>query len=216
MPKRTLSKVETVVYNGITFRRYPESKRASDRNYFKPNSVHVRKGVEHLHREIWKAERGAIPDGYHVHHKDQDTANNSIDNLECIPQIEHIRIHNELMSDEHKDMLRARMDVIRPLTKEWHASPEGIEWHKQHAIDAGFGKFDPVEKSCDQCGKTYDAATTRTRFCSNNCKSAYRRTSGVDNETRQCARCGKDFTCNKYSPVTCCSGSCGAHWRQRR
>lgn len=46
-----------------------------------------------LHRAIWEAEQGPIPDGWQVHHRDEDVGNNSLANLECIPAGEHRRIH---------------------------------------------------------------------------------------------------------------------------
>ena len=37
-----------------------------------------------LTRAIWKAHNGHIPPGAVIHHKDKDTANNDINNLELI------------------------------------------------------------------------------------------------------------------------------------
>lgn len=48
------------------------------------------------------------------------------------------------------------------------------------------------------------------KFCSNNCKSAYRRKSGVDNEERICKICGEIFITNKYSKAKVCSKKCSA------
>jgi len=47
-----------------------------------------------LHRWIWKQHTGDWPRrGYHIHHKDGDKYNNSIDNLEEISGEEHYEIH---------------------------------------------------------------------------------------------------------------------------
>jgi predicted Zn-ribbon and HTH transcriptional regulator len=200
---------ESVVFNGITYRRYPESKRRSDALYFTPNGTHRAKGVGRLHEEIWKAANGPIPDGYHVHHVDHDALNNSLDNLACIPKREHIDHHAE----ERKTAGRyqtpewlAHLDSARAKASEWHGSPEGIEWHRENGRQAWVGR-EPVLAVCDQCGKTFDSLMPG-RFCSNKCKSAWRRDSGVDDVERQCVRCGQVFTVNKYSKKSHCSRSC--------
>lgn len=46
-----------------------------------------------LHRYIWEKERGKIPDGYEIHHKDKNRLNYSIDNLELINIEDHHRKH---------------------------------------------------------------------------------------------------------------------------
>ena len=44
-----------------------------------------------MHRYIWEAEIGKIPDGWDIHHIDNNRANNIINNLECLPKAEHTR-----------------------------------------------------------------------------------------------------------------------------
>lgn len=44
-----------------------------------------------LHRYVYEKEKGAIPDGYDIHHLDEDKTNNCINNLECLPKSEHTR-----------------------------------------------------------------------------------------------------------------------------
>ena len=46
-----------------------------------------------LHRVIWECVNGEIPEGYEVHHIDENKLNNSIKNLELIEKGEHIRNH---------------------------------------------------------------------------------------------------------------------------
>ena len=40
-----MAKVEEMEYKGIIFRRYPESKRFADRNYYKPNGYHIKRCI---------------------------------------------------------------------------------------------------------------------------------------------------------------------------
>ena len=67
---------------------------------------------------------------------------------------------------------------------------------------------------CVVCGKEFEAINNgQNRFCSNKCKSKWRRDSGVDNETRICKHCGKEFVANKYSKTKFCSRKCSSSKR---
>jgi hypothetical protein len=52
-------------------------------------------GVEcYVHRLVWTLTNGPIPEGYHIHHKDENKRNNHWDNLEALPEDEHHRLHS--------------------------------------------------------------------------------------------------------------------------
>jgi uncharacterized protein YbdZ (MbtH family) len=44
-----------------------------------------------MHRYIWEAEIGKIPDGWDIHHKNEKKFDNEVSNLECLPKAEHTR-----------------------------------------------------------------------------------------------------------------------------
>ena len=46
-----------------------------------------------IHRACWEAYHGPIPSGYIVHHINGDRFNNVIENLACMSQSEHTRLH---------------------------------------------------------------------------------------------------------------------------
>lgn len=48
---------------------------------------------EYLHREVWRVEKGPIPEGYEVHHRDEDKANNAPGNLQLLTGSEHGSLH---------------------------------------------------------------------------------------------------------------------------
>lgn len=48
------------------------------------------------YRKLWEiANSAVIPGGYHIHHKDGNRDNNSIENLICVSAEEHWRTHYE-------------------------------------------------------------------------------------------------------------------------
>lgn len=211
--------VDEIVFQGIKFRRYPDSDRRDLRMYYKPGITDRRDGVKDLHVEIWMAAHGDVPEGHHIHHIDEDSTNNDLENLECIPGPEHLSGHNKgaarLTSEKHL----AHLAEIRPLTKKWHGSKEGRKWHVEHAKE-GWKDRQPELRVCAQCGEgfyTHDVGRP-TRFCSNACKSAWRRDSGIDDEVRICVVCASVFEVNRYIKKDTCSRSCTAklRWKNRK
>src|SRR6266567_5033113 len=173
MPKFTTKKVESVIYKGITFRRYPESPNWSDRNYYRPGSTDILQGIGALHQEIWKDTHGPIPEGCHIHHRDEDPSNNALDNLECLTPEEHSRYHAAMLSEEQREWKRAHIEEIRPLASAWHKSDEGRAWHKI----IGAMAYDNAEYrtyTCEHCSGEFQSRDFRpehVRFCSTNCKA---------------------------------------------
>ena len=45
------------------------------------------------HRIVWEDANGPIPEGYIVHHKNENKTDNRIENLECISRKEHSHLH---------------------------------------------------------------------------------------------------------------------------
>lgn len=203
---------EAVIFNGITFRRYPESTRASDRNYFRPHAGHIRKGVGYLHQEVWKAEHGAIPAGYEIHHGDHNPLNNAIDNLGLLPISAHKSYHGKLNGDK----ARERIPQLVAKAAAWHRSEAAKPLHSRLG-HLTWEKREAEERTCEQCGKAYGNITHRDgdRFCSNACKSAWRRQAKLDDEPRPCAICGTTFTVHRYSPRQACGAACKLVLRRR-
>lgn len=200
--------VKTITYRGIKFRRY------DGRLYYTPGIGHREQGIEDLHREVWKHERGPIPDGWHVHHLNGHD-DNRVESLECLPADEHAERHRDDASARGREPEHlAHLDRIRPAAAEWHGSPEGIEWHTEHGKRT-WDDRQPVDAVCERCGATYQSRLPK-RFCSNKCKAADRRDSGVDDVQRTCAHCGAEFTVNRYSATKTCNRKCAARHRRAR
>lgn len=157
-----------------------------------------------LHRVVYEEHYGPIPKGWHVHHRDGDKSNNKPENLEALPASEHIRKYHA------ENIERAREAAMA-----WHASPEGLEWHSKHAKAQIADRVYRVR--CQYCGDEFEKSGTirKPKFCSNKCKSASRRRSGLDSESRKCAKCGADFVANKYARTKHCSRSCAGRKADR-
>lgn len=172
--------------------------------------THYGKTTKLLHRVVWESYNGKIPKGFHIHHKDGNKDNNDISNLEMISAREHLSNHGKKNFNSKKDFFLSHLNKIQELAKDWHSSDEGREWHSAHA-KAVFESMPYVKKNCLVCGKEYEVkkvVQNRSKFCSNNCKSKFRRDSGIDNIKVVCPVCGKTFSKNKYSKQITCSKEC--------
>lgn len=167
-----------------------------------------------LHIYVWEYHNGCtVPKGYEIHHKDLDKDNNDISNLICIPSKEHKKIHSEILTDIQREARRQNLNQnARPKAIEWHKSEAGKEWHREQYKET-LGKYEKVKikKICEECGGEYEVNNSHantSRFCSNKCKSRWRRQSGLDDVERVCEHCGKVFKTNKYKPTKYCSSLC--------
>ena len=217
MPRKQAETTDSIVFNGVKFRRYPMSSRLSDRMYFRADGRLRREGISYLHHAVWEFYHGEIPDGYQVHHKDGNTLNNDIKNLVLLPAAEHLSYHaRERYKDPKQRAKNAEhLKAMREQAKAWHASEEGRFWHSEHAKQCAQKQRErpKIKKRCMVCGEVYEispAMAYKSKFCSKKCYAKYRRDSGVDDETRRCIVCGKLYRCNKYSKIRTCGRTCAA------
>ena len=159
---------------------------------------------ENHHRNISK--------GFHIHHIDGNKSNNEISNLQALSVKDHFSKHD---SEERRKKNLKHIEEIRPLTKEWHCSEEGIEWHRQHGLKT-WEQRQPFEIECKHCLKKSKTKMFHQNFCSNSCKSAWRRAQHLDDEERICPICEIKFIVNKYAKTKTCSYQCGCILRRQK
>ena len=185
-------------FDGLSFRK---DKRTG---YFLNAKTHKR-----LHVYVWEYYNGVeVPKGYHIHHKDSDKNNNEIENLILLSASEHESLHGNSWSEERKEQARKNLaDNVRPKASEWHGSEDGKKWHSEHAKEV-WANMKPNKYVCSNCGKEFETinvySKNQNHFCTNACKSAYRRKMGFDNVTKICERCGGEYIANKYQKTKRC------------
>lgn len=184
--------------------------------YYKCGNYFQNKG-RRLHRIVWEYHNQLnVAPGHHVHHKDGNRSNNRIDNLKLMPISRHLSLHMNTAEAKARNVIA--IDRAREYACIWHGSESGKAFHSKLAKETWL-KREPVEYVCAHCGETFRTTNryneNSNRFCSNKCKSAWRRKAGYDNVQRKCAYCGDDFTVNKYSKQIYCSGKCArsARWK---
>lgn len=184
-------------FNGKKFAKYNGCK------YWQDTST-----TERMHRYVWEYYYGAIPKGFDVHHKDHNVDNNDIFNLELLSRHDHQVLHGEEQTEETKAKKRANVDKIRDLTKAWHASEVGHEWHKEHYESMKEKLYIKKTYQCLVCGKEFQSSKVGSKFCCNAHKSKYRRMLGLDLIVKTCPVCGNEFKTNKFKPATTCGRVC--------
>jgi len=133
------------------------------------NSKYYANGKNRMHRVVWEYYNGPVPKGHVIHHKDENKFNNDISNLECMPKGKHSSMHGKegwLLTPEGKK----HNERIRELTKEWHKTEKGVNWHREHAKKTIALKV--FSNTCEQCGRayTYKSSIPKGKFCHLNCK----------------------------------------------
>ena len=198
-------------FNGEAFTRDDKT------GYYLSAQNHLYAG-RRLHRVVWEYHNCKIPKGYHVHHIDHDKNNNDISNLQLLTAKEHISVHQSELSDAERSWYRKNFaEKARPKAEEWHRSEAGRNWHKQHYQQSKEKLQVQREFVCEMCGSKFVAINNgQNRFCSNACKSAFRRKNGQNKEKRFCVICGSAFFTDKYKRTVTCSPKCATVLKIRK
>lgn len=152
------TEVEVVTYFGKEWRRYPKSKNRTHRVYFQRHE-HWKEPPVFLHRAIYEYNFGPIPNGYHIHHKDDNPLNNDPSNLEALSARDHNRITQEEYKNNAEWVARQKERLSSP---EWRAK-------NSHAQKNRIKK----ELTCVLCGEKFLSRAYSSRFCSECRKMKY-------------------------------------------
>lgn len=169
---------DLIEFEGVAYRRMGGARRY----YLSQSTTNAgRKGAKGLHVAIWESANGKpVPQGFEVHHCDNDVFNFDADNLECLP----FKVHRALPRT-FSAAVAAHLDEIRPLASAWHKSDEGREWHRnvtsQSLDKARAAKATTPPRPggvCCWCGSGFTFKNRRKVYCGSVCQlqhSGYRR-----------------------------------------
>lgn len=165
-------------------------------------------GAKKMHVYVWEYYNGKVEKGYHIHHVDTNTWNNDIKNLEKKLASTHQSEHSKKRCKEDKEWFRKFREGSLKAASAWKKTDEGRASMAKRAKNSWKNRTGYGAGNCECCGREYVKINYNSRFCSNACKTKYRKASGVDNETRTCGICGSIFITDRYSKAKLCSQRC--------
>lgn len=144
----------------------------------------------YAHRWVWMNHHGEIPDGCHIHHKNGDKSDNSIENLELMKESDHKRLHWK----ENK---------VHLYGLEWHKSEEGRQFHRESW--KVYWKNKPLFScQCIICNKSIQVkSVVKPKYCGWRCRTEANK---ID---RSCQQCCKTFRVVRSTAQKYCSAACG-------
>ena len=141
-----------ILFNGDYYYRNPKT------GYYESAYDHKTKkrSTKRLHREMYKFYTGQeIPSNFHVHHKDGNKDNNTMENFELLSHSEHAKRHGKETAERWKlPEMREANARGREKCKEWHHSEEGRKWHSEHQKQY-IAKLH-ITKICPDCGREFN------------------------------------------------------------
>jgi hypothetical protein len=139
--------------------------------YLYPKERYFSKGCNRLHKVVYESFNGKVPKGYQIHHKDSNTWNNNINNLECIEVNKHLSEHGKQRVKNNPEWFKSFYEKGVESAKEWHKSDDGKKWHSEHGKEI-YAKRIFNKHVCEVCKKEYQTRHTgRTKYCHQNCKA---------------------------------------------
>jgi hypothetical protein len=154
------SRVEVRFFEGRRYARYPRANNNNKRRYFvclEWDKTKKRFVSRALHRDVWISARGPIPDGCHIHHKNNEWGKNDAKDLGCLGPSDHRRLHG---ADPE----------FKRITREWHSTPYAKRVRRRAVASAR----KPLRIVCENCGKKSIKRSKKARFCSVRCGVEHR------------------------------------------
>jgi ribonucleoside-diphosphate reductase alpha chain len=107
-----------------------------ERSRTKRRHVYTGHGWRAQYRWVWEAAYGAEPDGYHIHHRDFDSLNDRLENLELLAAACHEALHREQMLGDNNPARRLMSDEWRAHISEALRGERNPHFGKPHSTRA--------------------------------------------------------------------------------
>lgn len=113
-----------------------------------------------LHRYVWHKHKGPIPDGYSVHHRDEDKTNNAIENLELLSFEDHAKHHGKNVKTDNSHLtekIQLRLDTVNMIDKDYIRvlecfSGDGVIWDEVKKLTPKNIKILRMDQKPDKTG----------------------------------------------------------------
>lgn len=160
-----------IEWNGRIYRRDPAHKDLHRQRYYM-STTHPR---NFLHRDIYEQENGSIPEGAHVHHKDEDHNNNSPENLVAIVPSDHSKLHASKRKRFIKECDGCGKEYLATYERSrWcgAACKERIRRKNGTAYVKPKNPAQIISFKCQECGSKKTSTKKWAKFCCGKCRSA--------------------------------------------
>jgi hypothetical protein len=155
---------------------------------------------------VYEKVAGKIPEGYEVHHKDEDKQNNNFENLELLSRAEHQAEHkeqNKTNGNRLADYVAKNFDEVQELAKKGkHGTYIGKNKRR---------KLPNASIKCACCGNEFtphSKSRKDTKFCSNGCRNEWHKQHAKECECKECGRVFKPSSRSaKYCSDDCRSAN---------
>lgn len=159
-----------------------------------------------LHRSVYEYYFGEIPIGYEIHHRDLNTSNNKVENLQMLTKSEHTRVHFESQTGR----FAKKTLICQFCGEEFAARYHGNNRFCSEKCRAKARRIEcKEERICQFCGKKFLIQNyEQVRYCSVSCAQKDRQKG--QHIIKKCPVCGKEFECckGKSTNKTYCSPEC--------
>ncbi len=152
-----------------------------------------------LHRVIWYRAHGEIKKGWCVHHKNHDSTDNRLSNLQLVTRSEHAKYHRKLYlrslsAKEKEQSIRKLVDG----GNKWRRTALAKRFMRLNGYRSVALRSN-TKRSCVVCGRIFSAY--RAIVCSKFCGHRHQRNTHLKSKT--CAICGAAFKSYRKDAATC-------------